>query len=54
MEQAVHDVLEECRGKRFMLSPTAGPYETEVTPRLRENYLRFLETAWRYGQGALS
>lgn len=48
MEQAVREVLGECCGKRFMLSPTTGPYETEVTPRLRENYLRFLDTAWHY------
>ncbi|HEX2951559.1 MAG TPA: uroporphyrinogen decarboxylase family protein [Armatimonadota bacterium] len=51
MEQAVREVLEECHGKRFMLSPTAGPYETEVTPRLRDNYLRFLDAASRYGVG---
>jgi len=49
MEDAVRACLEECRGQRFMLSPTAGPYETEVTPRLRENYLRFMEAGWRYG-----
>lgn len=42
LEDAVRACLEECRGKRFMLSPTAGPYETIVTPRLRENYLRFI------------
>ncbi|HEY3375861.1 MAG TPA: uroporphyrinogen decarboxylase family protein, partial [Armatimonadota bacterium] len=51
MAQAVQEVLDECRGKRFMLSPTAGPYESDVTPRLHDNYLRFLETAWRDGAG---
>jgi len=49
MDAAVSACLEECRGQRFMLSPTAGPYETEVPPRLRENYLRFMEAGWRYG-----
>jgi len=49
LETAVRACLDECRGQRFMLSPTAGPYETEVPPRLRENYLRFMETGWRYG-----
>ena len=49
MAQAVDAVLDECRGKRLMLSPTAGPYETEVTPRLRENYLRFFDTARQRG-----
>jgi hypothetical protein len=49
MDEAVRACLEECRGQRFMLSPSAGPYETEVPPRLRENYLRFMEAGWRYG-----
>ncbi len=48
MAAAVRAVLDEARGRRFMLSPTAGPYETEVTPRLRENYLRFMEAGWRH------
>jgi hypothetical protein len=45
MARAVLDVLDECRDKRLMLSPSAGPFEAEVTPRLRDNYLRFLATA---------
>ena len=49
MEAAVRTCLDECRGRRFMLSPSAGPYETEVPRRLRENYLRFMEAGWKYG-----
>ncbi|MHB0936283.1 MAG: uroporphyrinogen decarboxylase family protein [Armatimonadota bacterium] len=49
MEDTVRACLDECRGRRFMLSPSAGPYETDVPPRLRENYLRFMEAGWKYG-----
>lgn len=49
MDEAVREVLDECRGRRFMLSPTAGPYEHDVPPRLRDNYLAFLAAARRYG-----
>lgn len=52
MTRAVEACLDECRGKRFMLSPTAGPYETVVTPRLRENYLRFMEAGGGVTRGA--
>jgi uroporphyrinogen-III decarboxylase len=46
MEAAVHRVIAECRGHRFILSPTAGPYEPEIPPRMIENYLAFLRAAW--------
>jgi hypothetical protein len=42
MRDAVHALLEECRGRRFILSPTAGPYEESITPRMVENYLAFI------------
>jgi hypothetical protein len=41
-------VLDECRGKRLILSPSAGPYEESITPELAENYLAFMKTAWEY------
>jgi hypothetical protein len=48
MAEAVRQVLDECRGKRLILSPSAGPYETEISPRLVDNYRAFLQTAWDY------
>jgi hypothetical protein len=48
MEQAVKDVVSECKGKRFMLSPSAGPYEEVLTPRQQENYLRFIQAGVKY------
>lgn len=48
MRAAVRAVLEECRGQRLILSPSAGPYEERISPRMMENYLAFLQTAWEY------
>lgn len=48
MDRAVRECLDECRGKRFMLSPTAGPYETDPPQRVIDNYLQFLRTAAEY------
>ena len=48
MADAVRQVLDECRGKRLILSPSAGPYETEISPRVVENFLVFMKTAWEY------
>ena len=43
MTRAVHDVLDEVAGRRFILSPTAGPFDPEPSERLIENYLAFIE-----------
>ena len=45
-------VLAEARGRRFILSPTAGPYEETIPDRMVRNYLRFMESAWRHGAAA--
>ena len=46
MIEAVQAVLAECRGKRLILSPSAGPYEEVISPRMVENYLAFLKAGW--------
>lgn len=48
MAEVVHSVLEECRSKRLILSPTAGPYESPISERMVENYLTFMKTAWEH------
>ncbi len=50
MRDAVAEVLAEAAGRRFILSPTAGPYEHEPSPRVIENYLAFLEAGGEFGQ----
>ena len=46
MEQAVLDVLTECKGKRLIISPSAGPYEDVISPQMQKNYEVFIRTAW--------
>ncbi len=46
MEKAVLDVLSECRGKRLIISPSAGPYEDVISPQMQKNYEVFIKTAW--------
>lgn len=48
MAQAVRDVLDQCRGRRLILSPSAGPYEKNVSEQFLRNYIVFMETAWSY------
>jgi hypothetical protein len=44
MTAAVRAVRAETQGKRFMLSPTAGPYESNPPPRVIDNYLAFMRS----------
>ncbi|MEX0775461.1 MAG: uroporphyrinogen decarboxylase family protein [Phycisphaeraceae bacterium] len=50
MRQAVRDQLTRLRGQRFMLSPSAGPYEAQPDPRVFANYHAFLDAGWEFGQ----
>lgn len=49
MRQAVRDVLAECKGRRLLLSPSAGPYDPAPPERFLRNYLAFIDEAWRHG-----
>lgn len=48
MRGAVRQVLDECRGRRLILSPSAGPFDADPPPRLIENYLAFMQAARAY------
>ncbi len=48
MADAVRAVLDETRGKRLILSPTAGPYEESIAPQMVQNYITFIQTGWEY------
>jgi len=50
MKRAVRDLLDEVAGRRFILSPSAGPYEATLSERVAANYLAFLEAGWEYGR----
>jgi uroporphyrinogen-III decarboxylase len=49
MRAAVRDVLDEVAGRPFILSPSAGPYESTLSERMAANYLAFMEAGWEYG-----
>ncbi|MEI6873826.1 MAG: uroporphyrinogen decarboxylase family protein [Spirochaetota bacterium] len=49
MRKAVANILEESKGHRFILSPTAGPYEAELDAGKRDNYLAFLAACEELG-----
>lgn len=48
MKAAVNDVLDEVKGKRFILSPTAGPFDTNVSNQVIRNYHAFMQAGWEY------
>jgi hypothetical protein len=48
MADAVRAVLDQARGKRLILSPTAGPYEETISEQMVHNYLTFMQTGWEY------
>jgi uroporphyrinogen-III decarboxylase len=48
MAASVKAVLNETRGKRFILSPTAGPFDPEVPEQITRNYHVLMRTAWEY------
>lgn len=49
MKARVREVLDEARGERLILSPTAGPYDPDPPAQLFENYLAFMQAAWEHG-----
>lgn len=49
MRAEVRRVLDTAKGKRFILSPSAGPFHLTLDARMRDNYLAFLDEGDRYG-----
>ncbi len=52
MKAAVKEVLDEVKGKRFILSPTAGPFDPEVPDQVIGNYHAFMQAGWEYDWNA--
>jgi len=46
----VKQAIDEAKGGRFILSPTAGPYESELSDTMIENYIAFIEAGIKYGK----
>jgi uroporphyrinogen-III decarboxylase len=46
MKELVHSTLAEVAGRRFILSPSAGPFDHSPPDRLLENYIAFIDAAF--------
>ena len=49
MAAEVARVLAEVNGRRWILSPSAGPYEATISDQMQRNYLAFLRAGWILG-----
>ncbi len=50
IEDLVEKTLNEVNGKcRHIIQPTAPPFEVPLDKRISDNFIRFLEAAWRLG-----
>jgi uroporphyrinogen-III decarboxylase len=50
MDSLVKETIKEAEGGRFVLSPTAGPYEEVITEHQVKNYIAFIEAGVKYGK----
>ena len=50
IKQLTKEALEQGKSGRFILSPTAGPYENNPSDRLVDNYITMIKTALEYGK----
>lgn len=50
IEEQVKLAISQADGGRFILSPTAGPYEDRLSKQAIGNYLRFIDAGLKYGK----
>ena len=50
IDELVRLAIAEGRSGKFILSPSAGPYETSLTAKQVENYLAFIHAGVKYGK----
>ena len=50
-EMTVHvrETLDQVGSHPFILSPTAGPFDPNISDHMVRNYLAFIQAGWRYG-----
>lgn len=51
MKARVRETLDEVGGRRFILSPTAGPFDENPLQAFIDNYLAFIDAAATYSSG---
>jgi len=50
ISELVKEILREGMTGRFILSPTAGPYESYISPKMQRNYIALIETGSEFGR----
>jgi uroporphyrinogen-III decarboxylase len=50
IDYMVFKAINEGKSGKFILSPTAGPYESEISNTMIENYLTFIKAGIKYGK----
>ena len=50
IDAQVKDAMSQAEGGRFILSPTAGPYEASMSAHAVNNYLTFIDAGLKYGK----
>lgn len=51
MKERVRTTLDEVAGRRFILSPTAGPFDEKPTASFLDNYIALIDAAAKYERG---
>jgi len=49
IDTLVKEAIHQAKGGRFILSPTAGPYEESISKKMQNNYVAFVEAGLKYG-----
>ncbi|MBC7319018.1 hypothetical protein H5T89_00030 [bacterium] len=50
VRELTREILKEGMTGRFILSPTAGPYQESISEKMQKNYIAFIETGIEYGR----
>ena len=50
IDAMVKEAMDQAKSGRFILSPTAGPYEPVISEKMQDNYVAFVEAGMKYGK----
>jgi uroporphyrinogen-III decarboxylase len=50
IEELVRQAMDAGKSGKFILSPSAGPYENTISDKMIENYLAFIDAGIKYGK----
>ena len=50
IDKAVFDIMQEGKSGKFIISPSAGPYDGKPDKKIIDNYITFIKSAIKYGK----